>query len=116
MSMKLPKKLMMELPMESMLQRAGVSFTDVQEALLGNEDALAKLPQAVTYKAETTDSKSVVELYATYAGKPLAVRFTWDLRSAKWNIDSPARWSAPGSGYVKVTPAEALKKAGSLLN
>ncbi len=115
MSLRMPKKIMMEISVAGLLTQAGLSFTEVQEALMGNQDALSKLPPAVSYKAETDDSSSVVELHTVYAGKPLAVRLTWNLRSAKWNQDSPARWSAPGSDYSRITPSEALKMLGGFL-
>lgn len=114
-AMKLPKKMAMEIPLTEKHQSAGVSFAEIQEALLGNEDALSKLPSSVTYKADTSDSSSVVELYTTYGGKDLAVRFTWDLKSAKWDQSNLSEWKAPGSDYTRVTPTEALKMASGIL-
>lgn len=115
MAMRMPKKMLMELPVMDLFIRGGMTLTDVQEALLGNPEALAKLPSAVSYDADVTDDEAVVELHATYAGKPLGVRLTWNLRRAEWDSASPRKWSEPGSDYTKVTPAQALRMLGGIL-
>lgn len=115
MTVRMPKKMMMELPIIDLLRKGGMSFAEVQEALMGNEEALAKLPASVSYKADVTDRESVVELQATYAGKRVGVRLTWNLRQAEWDVKSPRQWSEPGSDYTRVTPEQAMKMLGGML-
>lgn len=108
MAVKMPRKMKMSVPLVELLQRGGMTFEQVQEALLGNEEALAKLPEGVSYRVDTNERKSTVELYATYAGKPLSVRLTWTLSSAEWDVAKPRTVSLPGSDYSTVTLQQAL--------
>lgn len=115
MTMKMPRKMAIELAVADALERSGLSFAEVQEALLGNESALAKLPPSVSCKAETTEGSSVVEIYTRFGGKDLGVRLTWNLRSAKWNQADVTEFRAPGADYTRVSPQEAIKMASELI-
>lgn len=108
-AMRMPRKVVMEMPVFDRLQQSGLSFSDIQEALLGNEKAIAKLKTdgSLTINSEVTDAASTVELHAIMQGKPFAVRFIWNLKDAEWNLDSPRQWTAPGSDYKRLTPADA---------
>lgn len=110
-AVKMPRKMKLEVPLADFLSRAGVSFELVQEALLGNEDALSRLPQSVSYRTECTESRSVVELYTTYAGKPLSLRLTWNLGAAEWN-STPRSFGLPGADYSTVTINQVLGLLG----
>ncbi|MDE5912014.1 MAG: DUF4292 domain-containing protein [Muribaculaceae bacterium] len=114
-AMRMPKKMVMELPVVEMLRRGGMTLADVQDALLGDPGALARLPEAVSCNADVDDRKAVVEFHATYAGKPLGLRLTWSLDKAEWDAASPRQWSEPGSDYTRVTPSQALKMLGGIL-
>jgi hypothetical protein len=94
----------------------GVSLSDVQEALLGNETVLAKLPsQFVANSSLTSDgNSSQLLLTATNGNKQYAMRITSDLKSAEWNVASPRTFTAPGADYQRVTLQSALKIIDSL--
>ncbi|MDE7388450.1 MAG: DUF4292 domain-containing protein [Muribaculaceae bacterium] len=110
-AVKMPRKMKLEVPLVDFLNRAGASFELVQEALLGNEEALSRLPQSVSYRTESTDTRSMVELYTTYAGKPLSLRLTWNLGAAEWD-SKPRSFNLPGADYSTVTINQVLGLLG----
>lgn len=111
-----PQKICMEQPVAAAMSTLGVSLADLQDALLGNEAVLAKLPsQFVANSSVTSDGdSSQIILTATNGEKQYAVRITSDLKSAEWNVKSPRTFTAPGSEYQRVTLQSALKIIDSL--
>lgn len=108
-AMRAPSKVAVEMPIFDRLQQSGLTFSDIQEALLGNEHALAKLKNfnSVSFTSDVTDTRSTIEIQTVAQGKPVAVRLTWNLKDAEWNLESPRQWTAPGSDYKRLTPAQA---------
>ena len=112
-----PQKIWMEQPVAEAMSAIGVTLSDLQDALLGNEAVLAKLPsQFVANSSVTSDGdSSQMLLTATHNGKQFAVRITSDLKSAEWNVKSPRTFTAPSSSeYKSVTLQSALKLVESL--
>lgn len=111
-----PQKICLQQPVAAAMAVTGVSLSDVQEALLGNETVLDKLPsQFVANSSLTSDgNSSQLLLTATNGNKQYAMRITSDLKSAEWNVASPRTFTAPGADYQRVTLQSALKIIDSL--
>lgn len=109
-----PSKLWIQTPVANSLSRAGVSFSTIQETLLGDRSLLAKLPPQFNVSIGGTEQTPEVTVKATIQGKPAELKLTWNLNEAKWNQNSPASFSTPGSDYVKTDLAGLTKMLGGL--
>jgi hypothetical protein len=108
--LKKPQKLAMELPLADAMKQYGFTIGNIQDALLGDEEALAMLPSAVKWSVdERTQKKVVVSLSGSQGKVNVSLRLTFDLSSAEVNTDNVRQWTAPGSSYQFITPAQALK-------
>lgn len=94
-------------PLGARLDRLGVEFADLQEALMGNPEAIAKLPSAIG--VEVKDSEVVFS--ASVAKVPVAVGFSWNLSEAQWDRENPPSFREP-SGISKISASKAAKALG----
>lgn len=106
--LKQPQKLWVSTPTGERLARLGMSFTQLQEILLGGEHP--KVPDGLNVQFGGTSDKPEVTVSGKLKGKDLEVMLTWNLASAKWNQESPKAFEQPGAGYKKMTAEEALSK------
>ncbi len=109
-----PQKVMIELPLSDLLKKHDVDVAVLQQAMLGSRGALALLPSAIRWQADSDERKSEVMLSAVYKGKEVAVKLTWDLGAAQWNMDDVRRWSPPGADYRRLSVESAMKIMESL--
>lgn len=108
--LKQPQKLWMQTPVARRLEQLDIPFTSLQEILMGNRDFMSKVPSNLKVEFAGTDAKPEVTVSGKFNDKELQLTLTWNLSSAKWNLDSPKTFSEPGSNFQKITLEEALKK------
>lgn len=104
-----PQRTAVRMSLTDMLQLADVDFATVQDAMLGDEAALDRLPARVKASVQQGNGTSTVTLSATYREKPVKISLTWDFNSAQWDIPSPQQWTAPGSNYKIIEPNDVGK-------
>ncbi|MDE7335271.1 MAG: DUF4292 domain-containing protein [Muribaculaceae bacterium] len=105
---KQPQKMWVEEPMGDRLKSADVDFLTIQEALLGNREAQAKLPASLQCGGSETAPQ--FRLQTKLKNMQVDVVLDCQLADARWNVERPANFSAP-SGIAKTTLQNA---AGSL--
>lgn len=108
-----PSRLWLHEPVGERLERAGVSFNDLQQTLLGDRRLLSRMPKGIDIDVAGTEETPVVTAKATVGGKPAEVRLTWELSRARWDIDNPARFTEPGSDYRQTTLEQLSKLLGA---
>lgn len=94
------------------LKQYNVSFTTLQDAMLGDKNALNKLPDAVNFTVGGSETAPAITFSTTVKNVALEATLTWTMESAKWDTDSPATFTEPGSGYNKVSLQQAAKLLG----
>lgn len=109
MVLKQPQKLWVNVPVAQRLADLGIPFTSLQEILMGNRDFMSKVPAGLNVEFGGTEQKPEVRVTGKVRGKDLEVQLTWNLANAKWDQPEPKAFTAPGSGYKKLTAEEALK-------
>lgn len=105
---KQPQKMWVQEPMGERLKTADLSFLTVQEALLGNREAQAKLPASLQCSGSETAPQ--FRLQTKMKNMQVDVVLECQLSDARWDVERPAKFSAP-SGIAKTTIQNA---AGSL--
>ncbi len=110
--MKMPSKVWVQEPVGERLRSRGLQFSTLQEAMLGNNSVLSRLPKSVDVAMGGTETAPEVTLKTTLKGKKFEVTLAWDLDAAKWNRENPATFSTPGSGYKRMTLESAAKMLG----
>ena len=60
-----PQKVMMELPLSDLLKKHDVDVAVLQQAMLGSREALALLPSAIRWQADS-DERNIKNLWLTY--------------------------------------------------
>lgn len=107
-----PQKTWLQEPMGDRLTSRNTDFLTVQEAMLGNPMALeAIVPKSVSLKRSGTATVPEFSIHTKLSGMAVDLTVSWNLNEARWNVERPAAFTAPGSGYSKMT----LKKATNLL-
>lgn len=89
--LKQPDKIWLKEPVGDRLESMGLTFGKLQQMMLDDDE----------YSLKTTAS-----------GKTIDVTLRWRRDDARWNIESPARFSAPGGNYKKMTFQSAKKLIG----
>ena len=112
MVLKQPSKVWIQTPVKEYMETYGVNFADVQDVMLGNKDALDKIPEEFTVAITGTDNYPEVSFSGKLKNKEIEMKFAWELNNAKWDQKSPREFTAPGSNYRKTTVTEVLKTLG----
>lgn len=107
--LKQPSKIWMQTSVGERLKKSGLSFTALQETLMGNRDFLSRLPREINVEFSGTEKNPRVRVWGTFKGKQIDATLSWELSSAKWDTTSPRTFSTPGSKYRKTTLEGALK-------
>lgn len=89
--LKQPEKVWLKEPVGDRLESMGLTFEKLQQIMLDDDE----------YSLKTTG-----------AGKTIDVTLRWRRDEARWNVENPARFSAPGSNYKKMTLQSAKKLIG----
>lgn len=108
--LKQPDKIWLSEPVGKRFASRRMDFTNLQEALLGDKNAIAALPPDL--KVDFSDRGNHPSFYAKVVrnGKTMAARLTLDLSSATWDANAPRRFAAPSSGYKRVDLNSLLKQ------
>lgn len=114
MVVKQPAKVWIQTPVSEYFKNYDVSFTALQEVLLGNRDALDKVPKQFSVEVAGTEEQPEVTLKGKLKGKELELKFAWELNNAKWNAENPNEFSTPGSNYKKTSLSNVLKALGGI--
>ncbi len=106
--MKQPQKMWIEEPMANRFKEHKLSFSVLQEALLGDVAVRDELPALL--QCGGTETAPQFRLQTKMKGMQLDVVLECMLDDARWNVDRPATFSAPG-GISKST----IQNAAALL-
>lgn len=80
--MKQPDKVWFKEPVGNRLEQIGLTFEKLQQIMLDDDE----------YTLKTTIN-----------GKTIDATLSWSRSDARWNIERPARFMAPGENYKKIT-------------
>lgn len=111
---KQPSKIWVQTDVADRLRSSGLSFVGLQEVMMGNREFADRLPGGLEVTFGGSESNPEVMLSGSVKGKPVEATFSWNLNDAKWNADSPRRFSAPGSSYRKTSLEGLMKSISSL--
>ncbi|MBE6305014.1 MAG: DUF4292 domain-containing protein [Bacteroidales bacterium] len=114
MVVKQPAKVWIQTPVSDYFKTYDVSFAALQEVMLGNRDALAKVPKQFTVEVAGTEEVPEVTLKGKLKGKELELKFAWEIGNAKWNTSNPNTFSSPGANYKKTSLSNVLKALGGI--
>lgn len=100
-TLKQPQKIWLHEDVASRLKKAGITFTDLQKALLGDPKASAKIEQRLPIAADG----HTFRLVSKYGKTDLDAALSLDLDKAKWDVPSPATFKIPDGNFRKVSAA-----------
>lgn len=103
-------KMWIQQPIGERFHKLGLPFSTLQDALLGDEAAIERLPESLGAVASGSGKSPSLTLTTTAKGKRIRARLTVSLSEAQWDQPTPAKFSTPGSSYKKTTLTEAMKK------
>lgn len=112
MVVKQPTKLWIQTPVSEYFETYDMSFTALQEVMLGNREELDKVPEQFTVEVDGTDERPVVSFKGKLKGKEIEMNFAWDLNQAQWNTERVSEFTTPGSNYTKASLSKVLKMLG----
>lgn len=110
--LKQPQKVWIQTDVASQLSRTGLTFAQLQEALLGDREFADKMPSTFNVSFAGTENAPEVTVSGVVKGKAIEATLSWDLDAARWNTESPATFTEPGSAYLKTSVENALKALG----
>ena len=113
MVVKQPSKVWIQAPVSEYFDAYDVSFTALQEVMMGNREVLNKIPKQFSVEVAGSDEEPEVTLGGKLKGKDIEIRFAWDLDKAKWDKEKPNSFSTPGSNYKKTSLSNVLKALGA---
>ena len=104
------QKIWIQEPLGSRLAELNVPFATLQEALLGQKEAFAKIPPGLDLTLGGTEQSPVLTLRVKSGKQAMVGRMTLSLQEAQWDLPRPASFTAPGAEYKK-TSLKDLEKA-----
>ena len=113
MVVKQPTKVWIQTPVSQYFDTYDVSFTALQEVMMGNREVLHKVPKQFSVEVAGTEERPEVTLAGKLKGKTIEMTFAWELNNAKWDRENPTAFTTPGSNYTKTTLTSVLKALGA---
>ena len=95
-------KMWIQEPAGNALTRLDVPFTVLQEAMLGNPDAISRLPENVDLTVGGTKETPVLTMRINKGTQTVMGRMTLSLADARWDESSPAGFVTPGKEYTRL--------------
>ncbi len=103
-------KVWIQEPLADRLKALNVPFVTLQEALLGNQEAIDALPAGLGLSLSGSKEKPVLTLKLSPKGKPLVGSMTVNLNEAEWDATRVGAFYRPKeSEYKKVSLRDLLK-------
>lgn len=103
------QKMWIQEPIGDKLGRIGTPFTVIQEAMLGEPDAISSLPEKLDLTVGGTRETPVLTLRITKDKQTLLGRMTLSLSDARWDEPVPAGFVTPGKEYTRLGIKELQK-------
>ncbi len=102
-------RMVVEAPIETLMAMHDVSFSTLQEALLGNQEAINALPKGLNIAQVGHPDRPSIRVYLKAGKSQLDMTLTPDLARAKWHGVTLAPFNPNLDGYRRVTLPDLLK-------
>lgn len=96
-------------PIGERLASLNIPFEVLQEAMLGEPDAISRLPQGLDLTFGGTRESPVLTLRIKAKNSSVMARMTMSLSEAQWDTPHPAGFTTPGSDYTKIAVKDLQK-------
>lgn len=109
MVLKMPSKMWVSEPVGERLSSRGINFAELQDAFVSETIPQLKMSG---FSVSANGSRRTISVSTTAKGMKLSASLNYNLDDAKWNVETPATFSTPGSGYRKLDLQSAAKSLG----